>query len=410
MTKRPGNDNNNDDGGSSRKNIERSNIIQHKLPKTTVRISRWNFVLVVATALGVGAIWAFQIFYVSYRTACQRRCDPSADASRTAATTTTSKGGDDVAGNASSDNEDYIRDLELSLFRMQGSIQRHSLARAVLEYPTTTTGGAASNQQRWKKKDKKKWGRDEPPPTFGVVFVVSIPDGDSNSSKHAQQQQQQADTIELEIELNQLYKMPHTVYTFLKLVDLGLYTGTMLQILVQSQDVEDSTSSTDRHGVVVLGGDPNDIAVEKSTKSQLVRRYAEEGFSSRSPYWIVEEEVVPEDLQAEVASSPSLSSSCSGQRGSFGIAQHGPEFVILPDADDFSVDQYAVASLSCPGRVVRGLDELVARLQELSKFSDDGGRQKQKQSTAAFATIVDARVLGKDGESDDAKQRQRDEL
>lgn len=126
-------------------------------------------------------------------------------------------------------------------------------------------------------------------------------------------------TSMFEVEIGALQEMPHTVYTFLSLVDAGLYHGTSIE---RSND-----------GASVTGGNPKD-SIQKHGTSQLLRRYAELGYGTE-PLLFTEVSLAPcEDL-------------------AFGISGRGPDFAIRLDGS-------RLEPFTCLGRVVDGRESLSA--------------------------------------------------
>lgn len=190
------------------------------------------------------------------------------------------------------------RDLQLSersLFQLQGALQRHSLANALLLF------GSAPH---------------------AVELTIALPD-------------KSEETVRLEFRY--LDEMPHTVYTFLMLIEIGLYTGTTLRV------------SNDQ--TMLIGGNPRDSV--SRIRSHLNRRYAEHGFGATP---LLMEETAPQAV-------------CT--QHSVGMVEKGPDFGI------HLTNQYRNMD-SCPGRIVSGL-EVVWRLQGMASHER--------------ATIIDVRIL-----------------
>lgn len=129
----------------------------------------------------------------------------------------------------------------------------------------------------------------------------------------------QSSTSTFEVEFGAIQEMPHTVFTFLNLVEEGLYLGTSI---ILSSD-----------GLKVSGGNPKD-SMQKHAPSKHLRRYAELGYGSEPL------------LFSEVSLAP-----CDGF--SFGITGRGPNFAIL-------LEESPSEPFSCPGRVADGRDALLA--------------------------------------------------
>jgi cyclophilin family peptidyl-prolyl cis-trans isomerase len=127
----------------------------------------------------------------------------------------------------------------------------------------------------------------------------------------------------LEIAIERLDELPHSVYTFLNLVQAGLYLETSLQL------------RSDSSGASVDGGNPAS-SVRKQTQSKLNRKYAELGWNSARPLAFDER---------STKECPVFG---------VGFANHGPDIRIwLPNEDSSAEKSYA-----CFGRVLSGQDTL----------------------------------------------------
>jgi cyclophilin family peptidyl-prolyl cis-trans isomerase len=116
-----------------------------------------------------------------------------------------------------------------------------------------------------------------------------------------------ADSFEVQI---QIHDMPHTVYTFLTLVDAGLYHSTTI---ARNSDKDE-----------IVGGSKS----SGKNKSNLLRKYAEAGYGTHP---LLFTEVSTADCNDDF---------------SFGIVSRGPEFAI------------GNSLTSCFGRVTVGQDVL----------------------------------------------------
>lgn len=120
--------------------------------------------------------------------------------------------------------------------------------------------------------------------------------------------------VSFEMEFPHHRDMPHTIFTFLTLVDGGLFLETSLS----------------QNGNLLSGGNPASC-VRKQSQSKIVRRMAEMGLGME----------------------PSLFTERSAgfcRAGSVGWVRRGPEFAIyLEDATEDFI---------CPGKVTSGMDEL----------------------------------------------------
>jgi cyclophilin family peptidyl-prolyl cis-trans isomerase len=127
----------------------------------------------------------------------------------------------------------------------------------------------------------------------------------------------------LEIAVDRLDELPHSAYTFLNLVQAGLYLETSLQL------------RSDSGRASVNGGNPAS-SIRKQTQSKLRRKYAELGWNSARP----------------LAFSERSTKECPAF--GVGFANHGPDIRIwLPDEDSSAEKSYA-----CFGRVISGQDTI----------------------------------------------------
>ncbi|GAX27360.1 hypothetical protein FisN_17Lh257 [Fistulifera solaris] len=128
------------------------------------------------------------------------------------------------------------------------------------------------------------------------------------------------DHSSLRVEFTDFADMPHMIWTFLQLVDDGLYDGTTLQY-----------RNTDR-GPAVTGGEPH--SASKQIHSSLQRQYATTGYGSE-PLWFEE-----------------LSPVAPCRENTFGLVGRGPTllFPMLGYEDG--------GRFACPGKIVSGTDIL----------------------------------------------------
>lgn len=170
-------------------------------------------------------------------------------------------------------------DKEEEIIQLQAAIRRRNLARTRQQFGET--------------------------PTFRVRFTL------------APHHNQPATTSTFEVEVDALYEMAHTVFTFLSLVESGLYDGT----------------SIGSNGTKAFGGNPKD-SIQKHTPTKLLRRYTELAYGS-APL-----------LFSEVSMTP-----CGDF--AFGVVGQGP---------DFSIQLGSTSELSstCIGRIVDGREMLAA--------------------------------------------------
>lgn len=127
-----------------------------------------------------------------------------------------------------------------------------------------------------------------------------------------------------QVEFTDLSDMPHTIWTFLTLVDEGLYDGTTLHYL-----------NTDR-GLTVIGGEPHSGPTH--VHSSLQRRYATAGYGS-------------EPLLFE-----ELSPIAPCRESAFGLVGRGPTLL-------FPMEGYVDGGrFACPGDVTNGM-EVIQQIQ-----------------------------------------------
>ncbi|GAX13316.1 hypothetical protein FisN_17Hh257 [Fistulifera solaris] len=150
------------------------------------------------------------------------------------------------------------------------------------------------------------------------------------------------DHSSLRVEFTDFADMPHMIWTFLQLVDDGLYDGTSLQY-----------KNTDR-GPAVTGGEPH--SASKQIHSSLQRQYATAGYGSE-PLWFEE-----------------LSPVAPCRENTFGLVGRGPTllFPMLGYEDG--------GRFACPGKIVSGADIL-----------------QQLRQTGQPIIIESVRILHKDG-------------
>jgi cyclophilin family peptidyl-prolyl cis-trans isomerase len=156
-------------------------------------------------------------------------------------------------------------------------------------------------------------------PPYVVVFVVRTSNKPSSS-------------FSFEIELSSLNEMPHTIYTFLSLVQAGLYLGTSMQ---RKQDTK-----------VLVGGHPSSCT-QKQVQSKLMRQYAELGFNAADPLLFTERSTRP----------------CGTEKG-FGLRNRGPDLELWLWDEEHNETAHPH---TCPGRIVSGYESLVQYAQDASK-------------------------------------------
>jgi hypothetical protein len=169
---------------------------------------------------------------------------------------------------------------------------------------------------------------------YRVEFTLDMPDNEDAT---------------FQVEFGDLRDMPHTIWTFLSLVDVGLYDGTTLGV------IDDE----------VTGADP--LSGTKKIQSLLTRQYAEQGHG-----------VNPLLFEENSPRAP-----CS--QFMFGILGKGPQ-ISIPMIGESPIGKFI--SRSCPGTIIHGKDTL-NRLKQL-----------QKRATIQRVRII---RMGND-------QRRRDEL
>jgi hypothetical protein len=130
-----------------------------------------------------------------------------------------------------------------------------------------------------------------------------------------------------QVEFARASDMPHTIWTFLNLVERGLYKGTTIAL-------KDEQS--------LVGGSPSH-SIHKRTQAELARRYAEFGYGVQ-PFLFDE-----------------FHGRATCDEGGFSIIEHGPDFRIFLNKSD---DQ---RSRSCAGKVTSGLETLHRFHESLSQ-------------------------------------------
>lgn len=246
---------------------------------TVIQITRLNLLLLCAVCLGMGCLWAYSIFYKAYETACQQRLDA----------VEISKSSDTHWQSRYETEQKHRHTSEQSLFRIQSAVQRYASANAV-----------------------RIFGH-EP---YRIEFWLTLPADPT--------------PVPIVVEVRHLQDMPHTVYTFLSLIDFGLYDNTALQV------------STVDGTVALMGGN----APDAKTRATLNRRYAELGYAS-----------APMLVEEGSPSAPCVVHS-------LGIHADGPHFLLhLRPTNDFG----------CFGRVVEG-QAILPRLYEALAAANQSAR------------------------------------
>ncbi len=271
--------------------------------KTSFRLSRLNLLLVVATALGVGTIWAFGIFYSAWKTQCNALLLESE--------ITFHKAESDAKKqyHAAMAQLEVCRGEAAAVTKQGGS----SSASKSIEAMRELTKVSNALQKRQRAQCMQYYG----PGPYVVQFSLAVPE---------------IENIVLRLEFPNVDIMPHTTYTFLELVRHRFYSGTTIGL---------AGSDTS----YFIGGNPN----ESSTwvKSSLTKKYNEYGYES-TPFMIKE------------GISASKATKCV--EGSFGILDDGPEFALFLEkpsrGGSTSSSGGADLPLSCPGRIVQGYDQL----------------------------------------------------
>jgi hypothetical protein len=195
-----------------------------------LRIAALNLLLLCVACLGIGMLWAYQIFHTSYSRAChdallqqemivRKECNNSQRNNK---------------GDSSSCSAD-LQASEQALFQLQGAVQRRALSECLHRYG-------------------------KPPYVVEIHFRL-VHDDDNN--EHV-----------LSIELDRVYDMPFTTDSFFQLIDYGLYTETSLG----------PSSPTNN----IVGGSPSDAATRVRTR--LLRSYAELGYGTSATPFILDEQ------------------------------------------------------------------------------------------------------------------------
>jgi hypothetical protein len=193
---------------------------------TSFRVSRLNLLLIVATALGVGTIWSFVIYYSTWKTQCNALLLQS-EIDKHEVESQWKKKYESKCGAVASPRSETSRELT----QLQTSLQRRNLAECV-----------------------KKYG----PGPYAVKFILALPDSLQ---------------IVIGVEIKSPDLMPHTTWTFLSLVENKFYTGTRIHLGV------------DHDEPILIGGDANDSSAW--VKSALDKRHKEYGYDS-APFLFAE--------------------------------------------------------------------------------------------------------------------------
>jgi cyclophilin family peptidyl-prolyl cis-trans isomerase len=281
-------------------------------------------------------------------------------------------------------------------------------------------------------------------PSYLVEFTIQVPNAlwakekeinqnDDSSSMHTTT----TTTTTLVVQLNHVAAYPVTTWTFLQMVQKGLYTGT--QLFVPSSSSLSSTTTTtttsanddshddnndDNNNTVdfILGGNAQYVAHPRM-QANLTRRLAEytgqdqHGTTSEPFLWLESTAPTKDDTLSSSSSSSSWPPPppCD-PRGGFGFATKRAEFVILtsPRATAQVAQHYAnhqhdmdtakqsqqessqepsssyPHSLTCPGRIVHGLTMVQQILHATLSLQQ---QQQHQPSTLPAATITSARIV-----------------
>jgi cyclophilin family peptidyl-prolyl cis-trans isomerase len=183
---------------------------------------------------------------------------------------------------------------------------------------------------------------------FVVEFALDMPGPtESHSISH------------FEVEFMYLHDMPHTIWTFLNLVQLGLYTGTTLGYTI------------DEYPAITGGG--SETSTDELTEIKFQRQYTESGYP------------LPYQGGGGALLFDEVSSHFPCSQFTFGFLGKGPDFVI-----PLVKRKYHESQGSCPGRIIRGRDTLL-RLQHLETTTSSTKAADNNNSNRA--RVVHARLL-----------------
>jgi cyclophilin family peptidyl-prolyl cis-trans isomerase/phosphoribosylanthranilate isomerase len=147
--------------------------------------------------------------------------------------------------------------------------------------------------------------------------------------------------VTLEIELNALYDMPQTTYTFLSLIENQLFHETSLSV-TKKQSIKKHPIPND---VILTGGHPS-TCLQMKHASNLKRSYAEIGYNIQQVLFFTER---------------NTKYKCSSATNTIGFAEYGPgmEIYYHPSTDQ----QKSSPKHTCFGQIISGMDAL-QQLQE----------------------------------------------
>jgi cyclophilin family peptidyl-prolyl cis-trans isomerase len=148
--------------------------------------------------------------------------------------------------------------------------------------------------------------------------------------------------------------MPHTVWTFLNLVDKGLYVDTTIDF---------------QKDKVIRGGGLDSVEPQKgkNLKSAVMRRFANFGYSVHNTLFFDQE------------SSPNTP--C--RHSSFALHERGPGFVVYLTNDISSSSREGKSNPNnCPGVIVKGRDTL-ERILHAHTNAQEGGELTWKVPVVA---------------------------
>lgn len=178
--------------------------------------------------------------------------------------------------------------------------------------------------------------------------------------------------VTLEIELNAVYDMPHTTYTFLSMIENQLFHDTSLSAVhQQSKNVKSNKKQSMYNDIVLTGGHVNTVRTMKQA-SKLKRSYGEFGYNIQ---------------QLLLFTERNTKYKCTAEMHTIGFVEYGPviEIYYRSNDKDNSSDHKSSTKHTCFGQIISGIDSLL--LLE-NQTGDDTKKMRLR--------IIDTRIVKKD--------------
>ena len=176
--------------------------------------------------------------------------------------------------------------------------------------------------------------------------------------------------VTLEIELNALYDMPHTTYTFLSMIEHQLLQETTLSVVPPPSNKKQPISNDIR----LVGGHPN-TGQQSKHQSLLKRSYAELGYNIQQILYFTER---------------NTKYKCSSTSHTIGFVEYGPEIEIYfhPSSPEQSHNTKVSPKHTCFGQIISGIDALL--------LPSSDGSATAVVDTKMRLRIIQTRIVKKD--------------